>query len=63
MGKARRICNATRNIFRRKEKMKTEFVTKVGRSTIVCGSEVWTLNERIITRINAMEIIFVRKTE
>lgn len=44
-------------------KVKTQAVKKVVRATFLYVSEVWTLHERIINMMNAMELRYLRKTE
>lgn len=67
MGKAGRIYNTMRSTFLGKREIpkdvKTEVVKKVVRPTILYGSETWTLYEKNISRINAMEMRFLRKIE
>lgn len=55
-----------KRFFSRKElsrNIKTEIVKMVIRPTLTYSSETWTMTERQINSINAMEIRFIRKIE
>lgn len=67
MGKAGRLFNILCSNFLGKKKIpkevEAEVLRKVVKSTVVYGSEVWTLSEKIVNGINAVEIRFVRNIE
>lgn len=67
MGKTGRIYNMMKTTFLGKKevprKIKTKVVKKVVRPTIMYSSETWTLTEKHKTRLNAMEMRFLRRIE
>lgn len=67
MGKTGRIYNMLKSTFLGKKevptKIKTEVVKKVVRPTIMYSSETWTLTEKHKSRLNAMEMRFLRRIE